>query len=328
VTDTNKVSVIIPNYNHAVFLKQRIDSILNQTYQDFEVIILDDSSTDNSVEIIESYRNHPKVSQIVINDQNGGSPFLQWQKGIQLAKGEWIWIAESDDWCEPELLEELLKLVNDNTGIAFCQSIAVNQNGKKVWQSRWPSEHEEIEGKKFISKYLLWGNYIVNASMSIFRKMVYEQISNKFIHFKVIGDWMFWIELSTFCNVAVSNKQLNYFRNHECNTSGLAYTTGLVYIEFLSLVEKLKKDKLITAQEELEMLKHQFYEFLNDKRVLSERYRQVYKQFQFKLGVKFFLFHCKNWIVKKVKSPLYRRMNWNQRKFEHFTRFPDSDNFS
>ena len=67
------ISVIVPNYNHASFLKQRIDSILNQTFQDFELIILDDCSTDNSREIIETYRNHLKVSHIIYNTENSGS---------------------------------------------------------------------------------------------------------------------------------------------------------------------------------------------------------------------------------------------------------------
>lgn len=91
------VSVIIPNYCHARFLNQRIDSVLNQTYSDYEVIILDDCSTDNSREIIESYRNHPKISHIVYNEKNSGSTFIQWEKGFELARGEYIWIAESDD---------------------------------------------------------------------------------------------------------------------------------------------------------------------------------------------------------------------------------------
>ena len=63
------VSVIIPSYNHEKFLKERIDSVLNQTFQDFELIILDDLSPDNSREIIESYRAHPKVSHIIFNEK-------------------------------------------------------------------------------------------------------------------------------------------------------------------------------------------------------------------------------------------------------------------
>jgi glycosyltransferase involved in cell wall biosynthesis len=80
------LSTIIPNYNHASFLEQRIDIVLNQTCQDFEVIILDDCYTNNSREIIERYRNHPKVSRIVYNEVNSGSTFKQCEKGITLAQ--------------------------------------------------------------------------------------------------------------------------------------------------------------------------------------------------------------------------------------------------
>ncbi|MDR1783951.1 MAG: glycosyltransferase, partial [Dysgonamonadaceae bacterium] len=99
-----KVSVILPNYNHARFLEQRIQSIVDQTFQEFELIILDDCSTDDSRGIIENYRDNPKVSQIIYNEQNSGSTFKQWIKGINAAKGEYIWLAESDDWAENDFL--------------------------------------------------------------------------------------------------------------------------------------------------------------------------------------------------------------------------------
>ena len=90
---TCKVSIIVPNYNYERYLKERINSILNQTYTDYELILLDDASTDNSAELLAKYKNHPKVSHVIINKENSGSPFKQWMKGILLAKGEWIWIA-------------------------------------------------------------------------------------------------------------------------------------------------------------------------------------------------------------------------------------------
>ena len=96
-----KVSVIIPNYRHALYLKERIDSVLEQTYRDFEVIILDDCSPDDSREIIETYRTREKIAHIVYNERNSGSTFMQWQKGFDLAQGEYIWIAESDDFADP-----------------------------------------------------------------------------------------------------------------------------------------------------------------------------------------------------------------------------------
>ena len=63
-----EVSVIVPNYNHAAFLPKRLESIFNQTYQDFEVILLDDASTDTSVEVLSQYADHPKVTHFVVNE--------------------------------------------------------------------------------------------------------------------------------------------------------------------------------------------------------------------------------------------------------------------
>lgn len=133
------VSVIIPNYNHAPYLIERIESVLNQTYQDFEVIILDDCSKDNSHEIIELYRNHSKVSQIEYNETNSGSTFKQWQKGISMAQGEWIWIAESDDVADFTFLEVLVAKTKKHLdlSIIYSQSLKIDSAGKTIgsWKS-------------------------------------------------------------------------------------------------------------------------------------------------------------------------------------------------
>ena len=130
-----KVSVIIPNYNHAPYLKRRIDSVLNQTYTDFEVILLDDCSTDESREVLLMYQDHPKVSHVVINRENSGSPFKQWHRGFELAKGEYIWIAESDEWCEPTLLETLVEpmLRDEFIVLRYCQSLLASERGKVIY---------------------------------------------------------------------------------------------------------------------------------------------------------------------------------------------------
>lgn len=119
-----KVSVIIPNYNHALFLTQRIQSVLNQSFQDFELILLDDCSTDNSQSIIAQYQHHPKVSHVVYNETNSGSPFKQWAKGVALAQGAYIWIAESDDFAEASFLERCVTQLDKyaSVGLVYCDS--------------------------------------------------------------------------------------------------------------------------------------------------------------------------------------------------------------
>src|SRR5262249_50761135 len=104
-----RVTCIIPNYNHARFLPQRIDSVLAQTYENLEILILDDCSTDDSRAVIEDYaRAHPSRIRYDFNTKNSGGVFHQWRKGITAAGGELIWICESDDFCEPGFLERCI----------------------------------------------------------------------------------------------------------------------------------------------------------------------------------------------------------------------------
>ncbi|MBK6904809.1 MAG: glycosyltransferase family 2 protein [Saprospirales bacterium] len=165
------ISVIVPNFNHGSFLHQRIQGILNQTYQDFELILMDDRSTDESREILETYRNHPKTAHLVFNETNSGSPFLQWEKGMQLAKGRYIWIAESDDWCEPSFLETLVPWLeaDPEVRIAYCQSLCLDEQGKIKWVSSIPGWSRYSKGRSLLRRFMLKGNSIFNASMAVFQ---------------------------------------------------------------------------------------------------------------------------------------------------------------
>ena len=114
------VSVVVPNYNYKRYLNLRIQSILQQTYQNIELILLDDASTDGSEEVLSAYQNHTKVSHILLNEHNTGNPFKQWFKGMQLAKGKYIWIAEADDLCELTFLEKVVPLMEKYQQAAVC----------------------------------------------------------------------------------------------------------------------------------------------------------------------------------------------------------------
>lgn len=213
-----KVSVIIPNYNHAQYLEKRIDSVLNQTYQNIEVIILDDNSTDNSLEIIEKYRNHIKVSQIIVNEQNTGAPFEQWDKGIRLAQGELIWIAESDDYNELTFLEELIIEWNKhkNVVVAFSNYVKFFEDGFCLYKEH---KNQCFRGDKFIKNRLVRGNYILNASGAVFSKSTYTKISKLFLTFKSAGDYMFWVEMLKYGSVVKVNKNLTYWRQHKTSVT-------------------------------------------------------------------------------------------------------------
>lgn len=265
-----KVSVVIPNYNHADFLKQRIDSVLGQNFQDFEVIILDDDSRDSSRLIIEKYRFHPKVSHIVFNNENSGTTFKQWEKGISLAKGEWIWIAESDDWCEPTLLETLVGSVDGNCVIAFCQSLVVHSNGEIFWNTSAEKLDQNISGKEFVSNRMLLGNAIINASMCVFRKEAFYKVDKSFTDYKFCGDWLIWIEIALQGTVYSSGKVLNYFRKHDKDVSGNAYVKGILYLEHLHLLNFLESKGIISINEKQEIIVKKVRDIASDSRIDKE----------------------------------------------------------
>lgn len=235
------ISVIIPNYNHARFLEQRIESVLNQTYQDFEVIILDDCSTDNSVEVINKYKENSHISHIVVNSKNSGSPFKQWHKGFEIAKGEWVWIAESDDSCEPTFLETLVEQIDNTSSFVFCRSKRMNQDGVPIVEN-WQDELKEsftMDGRQFMDEYLCRRCIVWNASSAIFRREYALQIPPNYMDYKAAGDWLFWICLSWLGRVTFIDTPLNCFRLHDNNTTQKSIHSGLAKEEKIKLYNEI-----------------------------------------------------------------------------------------
>ena len=234
------VSVIVPNYNHAPYLKQRIDSILDQTYQDFELILLDDNSSDGSRDLMESYRNDPHVSHIVFGDVNNGSAFRQWDKGIALTKGEWIWVAESDDYAEPAFLERLLDEVTKvpDCSLAFTKTWWVDESGKRLWNNSEGNNTHVHQSKEFIHKRLASNCPIANVSECIFRRDKFlPEESPRYEHMRLCGDWFFYLLLAEQGCVVELEEPLNYYRQHQTNISSDAEHRGLTFLEGADVLE-------------------------------------------------------------------------------------------
>lgn len=235
-----RVSVIVPNYNHAAFLQQRIESVLNQTFQDVELILLDDCSTDESREVMERYRNHPKVSQVVFNEENSGSAFHQWDKGIAMAKGEWIWIAESDDYAEPTFLERMMEEVGKvpDCSLAYAATWWVDENGNKLWETPESDRVKVYAGRDFIKRKLAVCNSIANVSECVFRHSLYRpEESHRYEWMKLCGDWFFYVLLAEQGSVVEVEKPLSYYRQHGNNTSEQAERQGLTFLEGIEVLE-------------------------------------------------------------------------------------------
>lgn len=217
------VSVIIPNYNHAEFLAERIDSVLVQTFQDFELILLDDCSIDGSLSVLREYASHPKVSHLVTNELNSGSPFFQWKRGIELARGKYIWIAESDDVAEPEFLEVLVRVLDarDNVVLAYCRSEVIDDRGSRHGDVPWClsignfdiATSYEATGTEEIRRKLAFYNSIPNASAVLLRGDVLRRLSLP-VGMICCGDWITWIRMLRLGDIAYQSRQLNLYRSH------------------------------------------------------------------------------------------------------------------
>lgn len=260
------VSVIVPNYNHAKYLGERLDSIKKQNYKNIEIILLDDGSTDKSVSILEDFtRNEPRA-RLIINESNSGSTFKQWKKGISEAKGKYIWIAESDDSADTKLLEILVGLLESDPEImvATCQLRMMNPAGNlggtpdewlgELDADRWnhPFVNDGIdEIKNFLSKK----NTILNASGVVFRNLqgVKSLIDDSM---RLCADWLFWVRMLSNGKIAYTSEVLNYWRLQSSNARTKA--PGVLELEEGDVIIDEIARILDLDQREKEKIKNKF----------------------------------------------------------------------
>ncbi|MDO4461265.1 MAG: glycosyltransferase [Bacteroidia bacterium] len=291
-----RVSVIIPNYNHSKFLRQRIDSVLEQTYQDFDLTILDDCSTDDSRDIIEQYRGHSKVRQIIYNEVNTCNTFIQWERGIGATDGDYIWIAESDDYCEPTFLEELTKVLDENPRVAYCHSgsVMVDAEGVPLEKTldRWETQDalRYYEGRDYIYRNLTFINGCYNASMVLFRRSAYMRIKDdSYKRYRHVGDWLFWLNMAKEGDVCVLHKRLNYFRQHSNKVTENAKKNISGWAETLDVAKRIIEDKDLSYSWYFRIIvKGAIYKYIIlDTQYTEEQNRERLKEARKRLGVRY-----------------------------------------
>ena len=257
-------SVIIPNFNHGKYLKDRIDSVLKQSCDSFELIIIDDASIDNSREIIETYRGHPRISHILYEEKNSGSAFAHWQTGIKLAKADWIWIAESDDLASPLFLETAAKMLtgHPDAGLFYCDSEIIDKAGNIIGErfsttrnrifstEKWTSSYF-AKGDEELDNYLKFDCTVNNSSSAVFKKSLALDKINLLPRFRYYGDWFFFIKLSQATNIIYSNQALNFYRKH--SDSHLHKETSLLIsrMEYFTILKCLYDDPAIHDKKKL-----------------------------------------------------------------------------
>ena len=248
---TPRVSVVVPNYNYARYLEERFDSILKQTFDDREIIFLDDASQDESVEIVRE-RFADRVSRIETSATNSGNPFKQWNRGVRLARGEFVWIAEADDTCEPEFLAKLVDALerSPRIGLAYCCTTPVDETGKVIdagyYQryvgeldtSRWRSDYV-ANGRDEVHRYLSRKNTITNVSGVVFRREAYAAMGYAPEHMRMCGDWLAYCRLLHDWDVAYVAQPMNFHRQHPTKHTQNAVLNLTYFREFLQVQQYL-----------------------------------------------------------------------------------------
>lgn len=239
------VSVIVPNFNHAAYLRQRLDSIVNQTLNDIEIIILDDASTDDSRNVIAEYSD-PRIIT-AYNEQQSGSPFAQWKLGLSLSSSDRVWIAESDDYCDYDFLAITQAGLSDGIAVSYCATEIVNSEG--VLQPGVLDEYlDGAEKGRYKRNFMAAGGdevnsamafrcTIVNASAAIFQRDLLERAIDASAGFKMCGDWMVYLHLLQMGGVSYNVDTRNYFRRHAHSTVSRLEGTDVYFEERSKIAE-------------------------------------------------------------------------------------------
>ena len=237
------VSVVVASYNHAEYLEQRMDSLINQTYQDIEILVIDDCSLDNSVEVLRRYEPHPKV-RLIVREHNGGWVTVS-NQGVEISSGEYIIFANCDDACDPRMIERLVDAMKSNpsAGIAFCRSLMIDEGGKLLGDDfsvrensfRTKCNKDVLLTKKEMSRFLLHSCVIPNLSAALFRRVCYSDAGGLTSAYRVCSDWDLFFRVVARNDVAYIAAPLNEFRQHE-TTIRSSTKDRVMYEEFMRLL--------------------------------------------------------------------------------------------
>lgn len=250
---TPRVTAIVPNYNHARFLRQRIDSILAQTYPHLDVLLLDDCSTDDSRAVIAEYCDrYPGRVRAILNDRNAGNVFRQWRKGVEAAEGDLVWICESDDFCEPDFLASLVPHFRDRSvNIAFGRIQFADRDGN--FQEGLDNYREGAEpgiwGESIVRPANRWfaggfgvNNVIANVGGCVWRRQALPQaVWEEAQTYTILGDWFLYCHVAGGGQVAYEPKAVAHFRQHGANTSVSSFVGAPYYEEHQRLMTCLRE---------------------------------------------------------------------------------------
>ena len=225
---TPTVLAVVPSYNHGRFVGERIRSVVQQDYQNIHLAIIDDGSSDETVDVL-SKIDDSRIA-VTIRDKNSGSPFTAWMDACNLIeenKYEYIWIAESDDRADLQLVSRAISKLreNPNSSLYYCHSWFVNEDDLIIGHSinylktyfpdiDW-TQGFSMDGNSYIERLLVKGMAIPNMSSAIMRSDAFvKAVRKNTSRYKLAGDWVFAIDIAKLGNIIFEPWDGNYFRHH------------------------------------------------------------------------------------------------------------------
>lgn len=249
---TELVSVCIPMYNNENVIERTLQSILNQTYKNIEIIIVDDCSKDQSVEKVKNFDD--SRIHLFLNNENLGMSG-NWNKCVSLANGKYIKFICADDILEADCLEKEYTYINQNDQIVMTinDSKLINTKDKAV--GIFPRYHKKgiMDGKKLARKALIISNFFGMPSAVMFRKNIFEQVGGFDSAYHYILDYDLWIRIAGMGMVYVMPECLNQFRLRKDSNTGNVFSKDQkqYYKEHKYLVNKYKDQYMLNSFEVL-----------------------------------------------------------------------------
>lgn len=225
----SKVSIITASYNYAEYIGQTIESVINQTFPDWEMLVIDDGSKDNSIEIINKYVQKDSRIKLITHPNNENKGLTETLRlGVYTAQGEYIVFLESDDYIRNDYLEKKLQAFQKFCDAGFIyndiQTFGANQSfGRKMYFKSVESYWKKNNYPHNISELFYLQNYVPTFSCVMLKKHLLEHIDWSTPFQPCIDEWL-WVQISKKTNFYYISEKLTFWRLH--NTSYLSSLTN------------------------------------------------------------------------------------------------------
>lgn len=220
MTEKPLVSVCIPAYNNAPYITETIESVLKQTWENLELVICDDLSSDNTVEVIERIED-PRIR--LIKNQNNLGMSGNWNNCLRHCKGDYIKLICADDMLSPEAIEKETKALMENpTALFACSDTRLfDLDGKpKGWYKRYPKASGLTDGKTVVRAGFFSQNYFGAPLAILLRRSAMERFGEFDSDFVYILDYEYWVRLACEGDIYIIHEPLNYFRVRNDSNTG------------------------------------------------------------------------------------------------------------